>query len=173
MKSLIQRIRIKFATPKERAILLKRMGMEIGNDCEIYPNVNMGSEPYLISIGNHVRITSGVSFITHDGCVWVVRELLNDYSLDIFGKITIGNNVMIGTGAIIMPNVQIGNNSIIAAGAIVTKDVPDSTVVGGIPAKKIETLQEYIEKNKSICVKTKNLSYDEKKKFLQSKYSNE
>lgn len=168
MKSLIDKIRIKLASPKERAELLKKDGLAIGNNCEIYPNVNMGSEPYLISIGDHVRITSDVSFITHDGGVWVVRELLNDNSLDIFGSIKIGNNVMIGTGAIIMPNVHIGDNSIVAAGAVVTKDVPSGTVVGGTPAKKIETIQEYIEKNKSKCVKTKNLSYVEKKKYLQS-----
>lgn len=168
MKSLIDKIRIKLASPKERAELLKKDGLAIGNNCEIYPNVNMGSEPYLISIGDHVRITSDVSFITHAGGVWVVRELLNDNSLDIFGSIKIGNNVMIGTGAIIMPNVHIGDNSIVAAGAVVTKDVPSGTVVGGTPAKKIETIQEYIEKNKSKCVKTKNLSYVEKKKYLQS-----
>ena len=168
MKSLIDKIRIKLASPKERAELLKKDGLAIGNNCEIYPNVNMGSEPYLISIGDHVRITSDVSFITHDGGVWVVRELLNDNSLDIFGSIKIGNNVMIGTGAIIMPNVHIGDNSIVAAGAVVTKDVPSGTVVGGTPAKKIETIQEYIEKNKSKCVKAKNLSYVEKKKYLQS-----
>ncbi|HEM3691437.1 TPA: acyltransferase [Streptococcus suis] len=168
MKSLIDKIRIKLASPKERAELLKKDGLAIGNNCEIYPNVNMGSEPYLISIGDHVRITSDVSFITHDGGVWVVRELLNDNSLDIFGSIKIGNNVMIGTGAIIMPNVHIGDNSIVAAGSVVTKDVPSGTVVGGTPAKKIETIQEYIEKNKSKCVKTKNLTYVEKKKYLQS-----
>lgn len=168
MKSLIKKIRLKLASPKERAELLKKGGLMIGNNCEIYPNVNMGSEPYLISIGNHVRITSDVRFITHDGGVWVVRDLLNDNTLDIFGSIMIGNNVMIGTGAIIMPNVHIGDNSIVAAGAVVTKDVPPGTVVGGVPAKKIETIQEYVEKNKSKCVKTKNLSYAEKKKYLQS-----
>ena len=70
MKSLIDKIRIKLASPKERAELLKKDGLAIGNNCEIYPNVNMGSEPYLISIGDHVRITSDVSFITHDGGVW-------------------------------------------------------------------------------------------------------
>ncbi len=47
----------------------------------------------------------------------------------------IGNDVWIGTRAIIMPGVRIGNGVIIGAGAVVTKDVPDYAIVGGIPAR--------------------------------------
>ena len=46
---------------------LKKMGIKIGENCEIYDNISWGSEPYMISIGNHVRISNGVRFITHDG----------------------------------------------------------------------------------------------------------
>ncbi|WP_079708654.1 sugar O-acetyltransferase [Paraliobacillus ryukyuensis] len=56
-----------------------------------------------------------------------------------FGKpITIKHNVWIGGGAIINPGVTIGNNAVIASGAVVTKDVPDNVVVGGNPAKIIK-----------------------------------
>lgn len=65
-----------------------------------------------------------------------------------------------------MPGVTIGNNVIIGAGAIVTKDIPDNSVAVGIPAKPIETIEEYVEKNKETFVYTKNLSYEEKKKVL-------
>ena len=59
-----------------------------------------------------------------------------------FGKgITIGDNVWIGAGAIINPGVSIGNNVTIASGSVVTKDVADSTVVAGAPAKVIKTLK--------------------------------
>lgn len=51
------------------------------------------------------------------------------------GPIIIGNNVWMGDGVVIMPNVRIGDNSIIAANAVVTKDVPHNTVVAGVPAK--------------------------------------
>lgn len=50
----------------------------------------------------------------------------------------IGNDVWIGTRAIIMPGVKVGNGVIIGAGAVVTKDIPDYAIVGGIPAKIIK-----------------------------------
>lgn len=54
------------------------------------------------------------------------------------GHIHIKRNVWIGAGATILPGVTIGENSVVAAGAVVSKDVPDNTVVGGIPAKVIK-----------------------------------
>jgi len=63
----------------------------------------------------------------------------NRHSL-IPGKIHIKKNAWIGTGAIILQGVTIGENAIVAAGAIVSKDVPDNTIVGGIPAKIIKTI---------------------------------
>lgn len=53
-------------------------------------------------------------------------------------KVVIGNNVWIGTRAIIMPGVKVGDNSIIGAGAVVTKDIEDNCVVAGVPAKLIK-----------------------------------
>ena len=53
------------------------------------------------------------------------------------GGITIGNDVWIGYGAIVLPGVEIGDGAVIGAGAIVTKEVPRYAVVGGSPAKLI------------------------------------
>lgn len=59
-----------------------------------------------------------------------------------YGKpVNIGNNVWIGGSAIINPGVTIGNNAVIASGSVVTKDVPESTVVGGNPAKVIKSIK--------------------------------
>ena len=55
--------------------------------------------------------------------------------------IHIGQNVWIGTGAIILPGVNIGDNSVIAAGSVVTKDVPENSVYGGNPAKLIKNIE--------------------------------
>lgn len=55
--------------------------------------------------------------------------------------VNIGNNVWIGGNCTILPGVTIGNNVVVAAGAVVTKDVPDNSVVGGVPAKKIKELE--------------------------------
>lgn len=55
--------------------------------------------------------------------------------------ITFGNNVWIGGSAVINPGVTIGDNVVIASGAVVTKDVPDNVVVGGNPAKIIKQIE--------------------------------
>lgn len=65
-----------------------------------------------------------------------------------------------------MPGVTIGNNVIVAAGAIVVKDVPDNSVVAGSPAKVIETIEEYTEKNKEKVLMTKQMKDDDKQKYL-------
>lgn len=56
------------------------------------------------------------------------------------GHIHIRKNAWIGAGATILPGVTIGENAIVAAGAVVSKDVPDNTIVGGIPAKIIKEI---------------------------------
>ena len=55
-------------------------------------------------------------------------------------KPSIGNNVKICAGAIVIGDITIGNNVIVAAGAVVTKDIPDNCVVAGVPAKIIKLL---------------------------------
>lgn len=123
----------------------------------------------MITIGNHVRITNGVRFVTHDGGVWVLRNLGLE-NADIFGKIEIGDNVHIGWNAIIMPNVSIGNNCVIGAGAVVTKSIPDNSVAVGVPARVIESIDEYYTKAQSKSVPTKMLSQEDKKDYLIKKY---
>lgn len=149
----------------------KKMGVKVGKNCEFYKDISWGSEPYLISIGDHVRIASGCKFVTHDGGVWVLRKLKKVEKADIFGRITIGNNVHIGINCIIMPGVTIGNNCIVGCGAVVTKSVPDNTIVGGVPARKIKSIDEYYEKHKDTFDFTKGLSSDEKKQYLYKKYN--
>ena len=56
--------------------------------------------------------------------------------------IRIGKNVWVGANAVILPGVTIGDGAIVAAGAVVNRDVPENTVVGGVPAKVIRTIHE-------------------------------
>lgn len=67
--------------------------------------------------------------------------------IDLFGRIYVGDDVHIGTNVIIMPNVKIGSNVIIGCSAVVTKDIPDNSVVAGIPARVIKSITEYTVKN--------------------------
>ena len=170
---MFRKIFNKIIARKKPVDFWRKMGAKIGKESEIYESASFGSEPYLISLGNHVRVNSGVIFVTHDGGAWVLREYINDNNakkIDLFGKITVGNNVHIGTNAIIMPGVTIGNNCIIGCGAIVTKSIPDNSIAVGVPARVIETIDEYIEKNKGRFEYTKQMNYDEKKKYLLNKY---
>jgi acetyltransferase-like isoleucine patch superfamily enzyme len=65
----------------------------------------------------------------------------NDRGSLVPGHIHIQKNAWIGAGATILPGVTIGENSVVAAGAVVSKDVPANTVVGGVPAKRLKTIQ--------------------------------
>lgn len=156
---------------KKRAEILRGKGVAIGENSEIYPDVEFGSEPYLIKLGDNVRITSGVKLTTHDGGVWVLRNQNRLKNADIFGIIEIGNNVHIGMNTIIMPGVHIGNNCIIGCGAVVTKNIPDNSVAVGVPAKVIKTIDEYYDKHKDNCDFTKSMSPKEKKEYILKKYN--
>jgi acetyltransferase-like isoleucine patch superfamily enzyme len=59
-------------------------------------------------------------------------------------QIVIKRNAWIGAGATILPGVTVGENSVVAAGAVVSKDVPANTIVGGIPAKIIKSIENDI-----------------------------
>ena len=170
IKRIFNFIKNKICSYEERAEMLRKMGVIIGKNSEIYSTVNFGSEPYLIKIGDNVRISSCVKFITHDGGMWVLRNNGKLKNADKFGKIKIGNNVHIGINVIIMPGVTIGDNCVIGCGAIVTKDIPSNSVAVGIPAKVIETIDEYYIKNKDKCVYTKDVDSNKKEEYLRKLY---
>ena len=138
---------------------------------EIYPDANFGSEPYMIEIGNHVRINSGVQFVTHDGGVWIFRQKEDTKDVDLFVRINVGNNVHIGTNSIIMPGVTIGDNVVVGCGAIVTHNIPDNSIAVGVPERVIENVEQYYSKNKEAFDFTKQLSPKDKRAYLTKKYS--
>ena len=155
-----------------RANIYRKILAHIGENVQIFHKVSFGSEPYLISLGNNVKITYGVKFITHDGGAYVLRNLYgNAQGMSVYGRIKIGNNVFIGNDAIIMPGVSIGNNCIIAAGSIVTKSIPDNSVAAGVPCRVIKSIEEYYNKVKSNFVNSSNLSQSEKKDYLLNLFS--
>lgn len=165
-KMLRERYILSFGSNKKKTKYSRKLGVEIGENCSFLGRVVWGSEPYLIKIGNNVKITSGVRFVTHDGGVFVLRNLKNDKSLDIFGRITIGNNVFIGIDSLILPGVEIGDNVVIGANSVVTKSLKSNAVYAGCPAKYICSIEEYYQKNEQFFLSTKELSPKEKKKLL-------
>ena len=134
----------------------------------IYGRVEWSSEPWIISVGNNVHITDGVKFITHDGGTLLFRDKIPD--LDITKPIVVGDRVYFGNNVIVLPGVTIGNNVVIGAGAVITKDIPDNSVVVGIPGKVIKTTEEYVEKLKIESNHLGHLKGQEKDKALMEYY---
>jgi acetyltransferase-like isoleucine patch superfamily enzyme len=113
-------------------------GVKVGRNCKFVDNPIWGTEPYLISIGNHVLISGQVAFINHDGSTWLFRESEAYKDTFKFGPITVGDNCFIGYRSTILPNVTIGNDCIIAAGSMVTKDIPSGEVWGRLSKNSTE-----------------------------------
>ena len=138
---------------------LRRQGVKIGQNCKIH-TVSFSTEPYLVEIGDNVRVTSGTIFITHDGAVHCFREEIGG---GIFGRIKLGNNVFVGTNCIILFNTTIGNNCIIGAGSVVRGHFPDDSVIVGNPAKVITrtSIQKLLYRQSTGLVKTNDIPASE------------
>jgi acetyltransferase-like isoleucine patch superfamily enzyme len=137
---IVSALRIRFASSARRAELFRRRGAHIGTGCNLLVT-SLGSEPYLVSIGDETVIAGNVDFVTHDAGTWVFRK--EHPTSGRFGRIRIGSRVFIGVGAIILPGVTIGDGSIVGAGAVVTRDIPAGSVAAGVPARVISTVDDY------------------------------
>jgi acetyltransferase-like isoleucine patch superfamily enzyme len=142
----------------------KSIGVTIGKNCRLI-DVDFGSEPYLVQLGDHVSVTR-TQFVTHDGGIWVFRDKYPE--ADLIAPIKVGNNVFIGTGVIILPGVKIGNNVVIGAGSIVTKNIDDNCVAAGVPARIIKSIDQYWESVSPKLINTKKMNIKEKKIILKS-----
>ena len=91
-----------------------------------------------LTIGNRVTFAHGAKIFTHS-CPNTSPLLQRDFPI-VSGAITIGDDVWIGANASILPGVTIGSHCVVGAGSVVKDDVPDHTVVGGVPAKVLKTL---------------------------------
>ena len=139
------------STATKRAAYLKKHDIlyNIGDNCmTMFRKIPL--YPKLISLGNNVWIASNVLFVPHD----VIHRMLNnkletDEFQEILGCIDIRNNVFIGSNSTILPNVMIGPDTIIAAGSLINKSIPGNGVYGGVPAKYICSLDEFIAKRRS------------------------
>jgi acetyltransferase-like isoleucine patch superfamily enzyme len=155
-KTVWRRFRVSRYDDFTIAEYFREQGARIGVHCRILLR-DLGSEPYLIRIGDHCTIANGVSFITHDGAAWVFTQVL--LSVQKFGTIEILDNCFIGQNAILMPDVRVGPNSVVGAGAVVTRHVSPNTVVAGCPARPICTLEEYKRKVLTTRQRQKPLGY--------------
>lgn len=136
------------AIKRTKYIIKHNIFQSTGTNLFFQPRI-IPADPKLISFKNNVVVASNVTFINHD----IINQMLNNIPDQSWykyqsGCIEIGNNVFIGSNVIILPNIKVGDNVIMSAGSIITKDIPNNSVVGGVPARVIMTFEEYLQKRK-------------------------
>lgn len=138
LKEIVYRFRGEYTTER-----LMKMGMCVGDNFKRLNGVILDpSHCWLIEIGNNVTLAPRVHILCHDAST---KQFLNYTKI---GRVTIGNNVFIGSDSVILPGIRIGNNVIIGANSTVTHSVPDNMVVAGSPAKVLCTLDKYLQKER-------------------------
>lgn len=164
VKEIFNRILFKtMIFPPLRSIFLSFNGAKIGehsviHECSIinsringYKNLQMGHHCFIgnecmldiankITMGNHVTLSPRVNIITHTNVGYKDHPLQKHIPKE-FNPVVLKDGCFIGANATILSGLTIGKQSIVAAGAVVTKDVPDKTIVGGVPAKVVKRLK--------------------------------
>lgn len=102
---------------------------QLGDGAQVLMNAAVGARCLL---GDYCIVNTSSS-VDHECCIGAGCHIGPGATLA--GLVTLGENVFIGAGATILPRIVIGDNSVVGAGAVVTHDVPDQSIVCGVPAK--------------------------------------
>ena len=140
LKRLIYRLRGEYTVEQ-----LVGMGLKVGKNFN--PQLGFELDPshcWLIEIGDNVTFGPHVQILAHDA------STCGELGYAKIGCVSIGDNVFVGAGSIILPNTSVGNRVIIGAGSVVTKSIPDGVIVAGNPAAIIGTVDDYMEKHKKM-----------------------
>ncbi len=145
-----------YHTPDEIREIMKRLiGKKVDESFRLFPpfytdfgkNIHIGKDVFINS-SCHFQDQGGIqigdgAFIGHNVVLATINHDLNPRNnrKNIYAPIVIGNHVWIGSNATILQGVTIGEWAVVAAGAVVTKDVPPFSVVGGVPAKVLKTIE--------------------------------
>ena len=147
----------KYHTPEElREIMGRLIGKQVDRSFRMFPpfytdfgkNITIGKDVFINS-GCHFQDQGGIeigdgALIGHNVVLATINHDLNpkENRKNHYAPIKIGDHVWIGSNATVLPGVTIGDYAVVAAGAVVTRDVPAMTVVGGVPARVLKTIQE-------------------------------
>lgn len=119
---------------------LKKDGLVVGSNFHAQDGVIIDpGHCWLINIGDNVTLAPRVHILAHDASTKTPLGYTK------IGMVTIGNNVFIGAGTIVLPGVGISDNTIVGAGSVVTKSL-QSGIYGGNPCVLISSYEEYLNK---------------------------
>ena len=139
---IIRRLLSQLRGEQDLEKLIKR-GFVVGKDFKRMGGVIIDpSHCWHIKIGDNVTLAPRVHILAHDAST----GLFLGYTR--VSNVTIGSNVFIGAGSIVLPGVSIGNNVVIGAGSVVSRDIPDCSVAVGNPARTIKTIDDYLNREK-------------------------
>ena len=142
--------------PQLRALFSRLIGQPVDESFGLFPpfytdcgkNIHIGKNVF-INMGCKFQDQGGIfigdgALIGHNVVLATLNHAISpgDRATMIPAPIHIGRHVWIGANATVLPGVTIGDGAIVAAGAVVTKDVPKNTMVGGVPARVIRTIDE-------------------------------
>ena len=145
-----------YHTPEElREIMSRLTGKQIDDSFRLFPpfytdfgkNITIGRDVFINS-GCHFQDQGGItigdgSLIGHNVVIATINHDLEPENnrKNHYAPVMIGNHVWIGSNATVLAGVAIGDWAVVAAGAVVTQEVPPLTVVGGVPARVIKTIE--------------------------------
>lgn len=124
-----------------RIWLLRRCNFAIGEQVYIGEDFividDLSDDTPYLTIEDRVAISPRVTFVIHTKPNWSrIADFVNSRK----GRITIRKDAWIGTGAVVLPDVEIGEGAVVGANSVVTQSVPAYTIVGGIPAREIRKI---------------------------------
>lgn len=103
-----------------------------------------------LTIGSCVSISAGCRILTHDTVKWALSGGKAEYE---YAPTRIGDCCFLGACVVVLKGVTVGNHCVVGAGAVVTKDVPDYSIVAGVPARRIGTV--HVDENGEVRLEYK------------------
>jgi maltose O-acetyltransferase len=108
--------------------------IELGDHTHLGVNVYLNAAAGRIMIGSHVAIAPLTQIYSYSN-TFAAGKYVDECHL--VADVTIEDDVLVGSGATVLPGVKIHQGAIVGAGAVVTEDVPPYHIIGGVPARKI------------------------------------
>jgi len=141
-----------------RGLLLRELLGDVADDvivrppfyCDYGSHISIGAATFVnfgcvmldvapIRIGEHCQIATGVHVVTATHPIDPEPRRLGWESAE---PITLGDNVWLGSAAVVCPGVTIGDDTVVGAGAVVTRDLPAGVVAAGVPAQVLREIGE-------------------------------